>query len=145
MSYLFKNDQVSFMEKIFTQLYNNQWNNMRKVLSMWQEKKCFLQKVELKQKNTKKQALVKLETLIVHEENNKKREIVKKFSEHLNAQLIKKRYLTKILTRKGNNVRISYMQWQSIPYQQARKLKEVATNFENKLLQLKLNRLKQIQ
>ena len=51
---LFKSSQVSQRENVLTKIFNNQWSNMRKVLTMWQEKRCLLEKKEIKQNNIKK-------------------------------------------------------------------------------------------
>jgi hypothetical protein len=51
MNKLIKNDkQVTFLEKMLEQLYQNQWNNMRKILTIWQAQKMSLDQLDAKKK-----------------------------------------------------------------------------------------------
>ena len=92
----------------------------------------------------KKQTILRLIQLILGDNKAKCHESVIKFKLIASSMDTKKRFFSRMLSRKANTFRQAYEQLKSLPYQQAKKLKSKATLFEANLNNILLGRLKAV-
>lgn len=132
------------MVKMLSQLYNNQWGNMRDSLNMWKIKKIAIDNREENKTLSKKDALLKLESLLTKEKKNKVRQAVRQIQRNFNVRKAKNRVCSKISAARSQNYRSSFLTWKNLPYQEAKKTKPKAAKFQKSLVALMMRRLKEV-
>jgi hypothetical protein len=74
-----KKQQNTFLVMIFTQLYNNQWSNMRKALTIWQGKSTEMNHKDNQTYSQKRFALLSLVNLKKEDIKHKTYQALSKF------------------------------------------------------------------
>lgn len=88
--------------------------------------------------------MLKLAQIITEEKVCQKKEAIKKFRVLSTVAATKKGFCDRILLQKVNNYRSAYIQWKNLPYQQGKKHKTKAVEFERVLLKIMSSRLKEV-
>lgn len=145
MSYVIRTEgQTALLNRTFTQLVNNTNINLGRVFNMWRENKNTIDHKRSMKKENKKSVLILLNNIYNVNRNRQISEAISKFAQNRQVNKIKKEVLLKMLKAKSNKVPISFNTWKKLPYQEAKKLKNKATKFENGLIRLMMNRLREV-